>query len=169
MWHNANANRFFNLRRCCCCWQLTTTTVHRAHILCAIGDHKWHWPRTHWIKLNSCRVRRWERHCECGIKWMAKYVIRWWKIHFNRFAVDNTMPSIEHKYLHDRCDHISWRCRALNGHFDSHKCAEITRNEIKNKTKNETKHSLCPISATYLMRMTQWHDVDDIVAYDRTQ
>lgn len=97
-----------------------------------IGDHKWHWPRTLWIKLNSCRVRRCERD-----------TMRVWHKMNGEICyslMENTLQPI---CCRQRCrrsntniytiDAITFR-RALNGNFDSRKCAEITRSEKKNET-----------------------------------
>lgn len=142
------------------------------HVQCARSDdHKWHWPRSFRIKLKSaCRECIWYRALWARRETNDEIVrvIRRRKKHFNRFAVVDDEVDWTQRY---RCDHISCRIVSFSicGHYDAgaSSCTPAAKLFLASQKEN-IRRGRPAISAMYSMRMTQWHDVNDIVVYDRS-
>lgn len=147
---------------CALLFGATARCLHRATLVqCAAirRSYEWHWPRSFCIKLKSaCRVLapicEWRKPNDEIV-----HVIRWRDDWTQRYRCDHISCrivslffSILHKLTVLRC------CGHVHSPIHFHKTQHVVVQQFLHRKR---KHSLWPaISATYLMRMTQWHDVE---------
>lgn len=159
MWHNVNANRFFNLR--IVVWS-DGAMPSQSHTRSMCRD-----PAIIWMTLTSVVLYQVEvgmpstraymrvaqtqwRNCTCYSLTRRLNTTISMRSHFvpHRFA----FFSILHKLTVLRC------CGHVHSPIHFHKTQHVVVQQFLHRKR---KHSLWPaISATYLMRMTQWHDVE---------